>query len=144
MVLAPSREYPERYRGRHNMPYARPMSRDDVIGRLTTITDVIAEDLADESADRQMTLENVHRYLSTLTRRLKLDADKDSKDANTIAGNLATLVYLATGYTDASSKDCPECGGCPAGQGCIGELILDDHKACTCPPKTAPVAAQTI
>ena len=122
------------------------MSRDDVIARLATIADVISEDLADETSDRQVTLENAHRYLSTLIRRLTIDAEKDVADAKTIAANLEIVVDLLPGVVPAvqGSKVCSECGGCPAGPGCIGVYLLDDHKACTCPPKTAPVAAQTI
>jgi len=125
------------------MPYTRPMSRDDVIARLATINDVIAEDLADETADRQKTLENVHRYIGTLLRRMELDAKQDAADAKTIAGNLEVVLDLVMGER-SKPTDCPECGGCPVGPGCIGAYILDDHKPCTCPTKTAPVSAQTI
>lgn len=125
------------------MPYSRTLSRDDVIARLSTIVDVIAEDLADESSDRQLSLENTERYLSTLIRRMKLDEAKDAADAKEIAGNLETLLDRI-GVPVSVQSECPVCGGCPAGPGCIGAFILDDHKACTCPPKTAPVVAQTI
>jgi len=114
-------------------------TRSDTIARLTTITDVIAEDLADETADRQMTLENVQRYLSTLTRRLELDEKRDAEDAKTIAGGLELLLDLIIPSPAKSGAKCAVCGGCPAGSDCIGAFILDDHKACTC----TPVAAQT-
>jgi hypothetical protein len=121
------------------------LSRDDVIGRLTTMTEIIAEDLADETNDDRFSLENVHRYLSTLLRRMKDDAATDAAAAKTIGSALGLVLdfEIAT-RNPRADKACETCGGCPAGPGCIGAYLLDDHKACTCPPKTAPVPAQTI
>jgi hypothetical protein len=118
------------------------LSRLDVIGRLTTIADVACELLADPNSDKQYSLEQTHRYLETLIRRLRADEEQDTKPAASALGLL--LDFEIATRNPRADKACETCGGCPAGPGCIGALILDDHKACTCPPKTAPVAAQTI
>ncbi|HEY2087435.1 MAG TPA: hypothetical protein VGH54_15645 [Mycobacterium sp.] len=115
------------------MPYSKPFTRDDTIARLATITDVIAEDLADESTDRQMTLENVARYLTTLTRRLKLDAEQNADDAVTIATGIELLLNLVPEpASDVDDAVCKTCGGCTKGRECIGEYLLGPTHGCKC------------
>lgn len=117
------------------------IDREQTVTRLTRILDVLREDLADESNDDRRSLENTERYLSRV-----VDALTDTSDAADLVTGITVLFDLLTGNANVqvgSKRDyCPVCDGCTHA-GCV-VTALDPSHACKCPPKTAPVPAQTI
>lgn len=117
------------------------IDREQTAARLTRILDVLREDLADESNDDRRSLENTERHISRLVTALN-----DTSDAAELVTGVTVLLDLLmgdAGVQDGSKRDyCPVCEGCTHA-GCI-VTALDASHACKCPPKTAPVPAQTI
>lgn len=100
------------------------IDREQTTTRLTRILGLLREDLADERNDDRRSLENTERHLTRL-----VDALNDTSDAADLVAGLTVFVDV---LTSRIANDCEACGGCTAGPDCIGNLILADHKACTC------------
>lgn len=108
------------------------IDKDQTVERLTRITEVLRENLADETNDDRMTLENTEWYLTRLLDQLT--------DTETVTGSptLDLLVSFALmaplGQNDQAEQEdpdkCTTCKGCTNRACIVG--VLDPSHSCHC------------